>query len=202
MITVEPLYEEEGCSSAALVRFGGGKSAFHHDGGRLDAWVTAEDPGHLVRTQVMVDAIHQLQIVSRTHELVIDSHPLEFSVRGYDKKGNEFSSMEGLVFRWDAKQGEVLRMVKFQDYPYAVSPHIKELERQGLQGCKVLFEGIKTGSSKVSVALVSKAPVRVPAADITVIVIENLILLPQVAYVMIGATVDYHAEQLKYNMVS
>ena len=40
-----------------------------------------------------------------------------------------------------------------------------------------------------------------PAAEITVMVTENLYLVPQSAFVMVGAVVDYHAEQVKGNKV-
>ena len=64
------------------------------------------------------------------------------------------------------------------------------------------MEGIKTGSSKVSVRLVSKTySEKVPPAETTVVVVANLYLVPQSAYVMIGGNVDYRAEQIKSNKI-
>ena len=97
------------------------------------------------------------------------------------------------------------RMVKFRDSHYSVEAEIEMLEGKGLHGGAVLYEGIKTGSCKVSVSLMSAqsaGAAKVPAAEITVIVTENLYLLPPTAYVMVGAIVDYHAEQIKANQVS
>ena len=62
---------------------------------------------------------------------------------------------------------------------------------------------MKTGSATVSVRLASKAvyATSVPAVEVSVLVVANLFLVPPVAYVMPGATVDYHAEQIKSNKV-
>ena len=67
-----------------------------------------------------------------------------------------------------------------------------------------LFSGIKSGSAKVSVRLDSKATyaTAVPATEVSVLVVANLYLVPQVAYVIFGGTVNYHAEQIKANKVS
>ena len=76
--------------------------------------------------------------------------------------GNEFSSVDGLVFRWtfeghstDAESSNepVLRWVKFADSSYDVIPSIAALESQGQQGHVVLIEGLRTGSARVSVQL-------------------------------------------------
>ena len=66
-----------------------------------------------------------------------------------------------------------------------------------------LFSGIKSGSAKVSVRLDSKATyaTAVPATEVSVLVVANLYLVPQVAYVIFGGTVNYHAEQIKANKV-
>ena len=55
---------------------------------------------------------------------------------------------------------------------------------------------------KVSVKLVSSSYSSVPAAEVTVMVVANLYLVPSSAYVMAAATVNYHAEQIKSNKVN
>ena len=76
--------------------------------------------------------------------------------------GNEFSSVDGLVFRWtfeghssDVESGNepVLRWVKFADSSYEVIPSIEALETVGYQGHVILIEGMRTGSARVSVRL-------------------------------------------------
>ena len=76
--------------------------------------------------------------------------------------GNEFSSVDGLVFRWtfeghstDTEPGNepVLRWVQFADSSYEVKPSIAALETLGYQGHVILSEGLRTGSAKVSVRL-------------------------------------------------
>ena len=65
----------------------------------------------------------------------------------------------------------------------------------------MLLEGIKTGISKVSVRLASGLYSKVPAAEVNVMVVSNLYLVPGSTFIMVGAKVDYTAEQIKSNMV-
>ena len=161
--------------------------------------------GLILRVEVKVDDIRTLQIVTKTHELLLDEAPEEFKVRAYDDKGNEFSTVDGLVFKWDAKdRDDVIKFINFRDsaydFDYAASSQV--IEAKGQQGRKVLLEGIKTGSCKVSVRLVSKTySEKVPPTETTVVVVANLYLVPQSAYVMIGGNVHYRAEQIKSNKI-
>lgn len=197
-----------GCTSSAIIRlpprWGGAPSI-----AKTQAIVTAEDAhsdGHVLRCDVIVDRIHRLQIVTKTLELFLEEAPEEFSVRAYDDQGNEFSSLEGIVFTWSVEsasnQEENVKFIKFRDSTYALEPTLMALEAKGLQGSKVLLEGVRTGSSKVSVRLASKTYSDVPPAEVTVMVVANLFLVPHSTYVLSGATVDYHAEQMKSNKVT
>ena len=161
--------------------------------------------GHILRVEVKVEDIRSLQIVTKTHELLLDEAPEEFLVRAYDDKGNEFSTLDGIVFKWDAKErDDVVKFINFRDsaydFDYAITSQI--IESKGQQGHKVLLEGIKTGSCKVSVRLVSKVySEKVSPAVTTVVVVANLYLVPQSAYVMVGGIVNYRAEQIKSNKI-
>lgn len=135
----------------------------------------------------------------------MEEAPEEFSVRAYNDQGNEFSTLEGLIFIWNvesnSKKGENVKFIKFRDSTYALEPTLEMMETKGLQGSKVLLEGVRTGSSKVTVRLASKNYADVPPAEVTVMVVANLRIEPHTAFVMPGATVDYHAEQMKSNRV-
>ena len=164
--------------------------------------------GHILRVEVKVDAIRSLQIVTKTHELLLDEAPEAFEVRAYDEKMNEFSTLDGVVFKWDAKErSDVLRFINFRDsaYDFDYASTSQNIEAKGQQGRKVLLEGVKTGSSKVSVRLVSRAynEKALPpcVTSTTVVVVANIYLVPQSAYIMIGGVVKYRAEQIKSNQV-
>ena len=132
-------------------------------GGKTSAIIMAEDKatGLLLRADIIIDRIDSLRIVTKTHELYLEETPEKFEVRAYDEHGNEFSSLEGIKFRWTIESGggtgrgtDILRFMSWQDSPYNTVPILEKLESQGFQGNKVLLEGIKTGSAKVSVKLV------------------------------------------------
>ncbi len=196
-----------GCTSGAIInipdRWGGAPSL-----AKAQAIVTAEDahsPGHVLRVDVIVDRIFSLQIVTKTHELFLEEAPEEFSVRAYDDQGNEFSTLEGIVFTWtvepSSNKRENVKFMKFRDSTYSLEPSLMALEAKGLQGSKVLLEGIRTGSSKVSVRLSAKNYADVPPAEVTVMVVANLFLVPHISFAMVGSTIVYHAEQMKSNRV-
>lgn len=46
--------------------------------------------GRVLRTDVIVDFIKSLQIVTKTHELYLEEAPEEFTVQAYDDQGNQF----------------------------------------------------------------------------------------------------------------
>lgn len=176
---------------------------------KTQAVVTAEDvhsDGRILRCDVIVDRIHRLQIVTKTLELFLEEAPEEVTVRAYDNQGNEFSTLEGIVFTWNVEssssKGDNVKFIKFRDSTYELEPSLMSLEAKGLQGSKVLLEGVRTGSSRVSVRLASKNYADVPPAEVQVMVVANLFLVPHFSFVMSGATIHYHAEQMKSNRVS
>ena len=77
--------------------------------------------------------------------------------------GNEFSSLSELPFEWilngksvngGTDSEPILRWVKFEESLYDVGdPSISKMERKGLKGHTILIEGMKTGSTTVSVKL-------------------------------------------------
>lgn len=48
--------------------------------------------GHLLRCDIIVDLIEQVEIVSRTREIYVEDSPLELSVRALDAEGADSDS--------------------------------------------------------------------------------------------------------------
>ena len=162
-----------------------------------------KDTGLLLRADVIVDKIHSLRIVTKTHELYLEETPEKFEVRAYDEFGNEFSTLKGMKFRWSIESGgnakgtEILRFMTWKDSPYNTEPILEKLEVEGSQGNKVLLEGIKTGSAKVSVKSVDSQNLVVPPAVEPLMVVANLFLLPPTANIIPCASLQYTANQFK-----
>ena len=171
--------------------------------------ITAEDQssGMILRADVIVDKINSLKIVTKTHELYLEETPEKFEVRAYDEFGNEFSTLRGIKFRWTIESGggtakgtDILRFMTWKDSPYNTEPILEKLESEGYQGNKVLLEGIKTGSAKVSVKLVdSQYSGSVAPAVEPLMVVANLFLVPASAFLLPCATLQYSANQIKSN---
>ena len=177
-------------------------------GGKTSAMIMAEDKatGLLLRADIIIDRIHSLKIVTKTHELYLEETPEKFEVRAYDEHGNEFSSLDGIKFRWTIESGggtgrgtDILRFMSWQDSPYNTVPILEKLESQGFQGNKVLLEGIKTGSAKVSVKLVDAQHSSVSPAVEPLMVVANLFLVPGSASLLPCASLEYEANQFKSN---
>jgi len=199
VVQVKP--DTVGCSTSAVIK------ALGSSGIKGSAMIMAEDKdsGLLLRADVIVDKIHSLKIVTKTHELYLEETPEKFEVRAYDEHGNEFSTLKGLKFRWtiesggNAKGTDILRFMTWKDSPYNTEPILEKLESEGFQGNKVLLEGIKTGSAKVSVKLVDPMHSSVPAAVEPLMVVANLFLLPPAANIIPCASLDYTANQFRGN---
>ena len=171
--------------------------------------VMAEDKssGLLLRADIIVDKIHSLKIVTKTHELYLEETPEKFEVRAYDEAGNEFSTLQGIKFRWTIEGGgggtskgtDILRFMTWKDSPYNTEPILEKLESEGYQGNKVLMEGIKTGSARVSVRLVDSQHSQVAPASEPLMVVANLFLVPPAAYLLPCANLQFAANQFKSN---
>ena len=142
--------------------------------------------------------------MTKTHELYLEETPEKFEVRAYDEQGNEFSTLKGIKFRWSIASGgaaktDILRFMSWRASPYNTEPILEELEGQGSQGNKVLLEGVKTGSAKVSVRLGDPRYSGVPAATEPLLVVANLFLLPPVAHLLPCSSLPYSASQFRAN---
>jgi nuclear pore complex protein Nup210 len=114
----------------------------------------------IVRCDVIIDKITSVSIVTTTKELHLEEAPSKFTLRGYGGKGNEFSTLEGIPFKWwlETPTAEtssvtdpqsIMRFLPFSESLYNAPASISTLEERRLQGSQVLVEGLKTGSANV-----------------------------------------------------
>jgi len=114
----------------------------------------------IVRCDVIIDKLTSVSIVTTTKELHLEEAPSKFHVRGTGGKGNEFSTLEGVPFKWwlEAPTAvtssvtdpqSVMRFLPFSESLYNTPASITALEARRLQGSQVLVEGLKTGSANV-----------------------------------------------------
>ncbi|GFS06125.1 nuclear pore membrane glycoprotein 210-like [Elysia marginata] len=194
------------CAQTAVV------SAMSKTSHQMTTVVLAENKvtGEILRTNVIVGEIVRLEIETTTRLLYLEDSPEELIVRGFDSEGNIFSNLEGLSFEWnlisDNETGHdvvdahnILRIKRFSDSHYTTPAHIAPLEEKGLQGDRLLVEGVRTGSAKVSTRLRDPVYKNVKPYDVRIMVIANLMLSPPDAYVLPMARVKYTVEILKHN---
>ncbi|XP_069766525.1 nuclear pore membrane glycoprotein 210-like isoform X2 [Narcine bancroftii] len=202
--TVEPVYQNDtDCSNKAII------SARSSQPTRLTSIIIAEEKvtGQVLRCDVMVDKINQIEIVSTTRELYVDDSLLKLTVRALDEEGNTFTSLEGFVFDWsivknenmdnNAESPRKIRILKFSESTYLPSPHIATMEKEGKQGDIILVSGLMTGTANLKAQLQEATHKLVPAAIIRLIILENIILRPaHDIYLLVGAFIHYKVAKI------
>ncbi|XP_064601442.1 nuclear pore membrane glycoprotein 210-like [Liolophura sinensis] len=181
----------------------------------MTAIVSAENKvtGEVLRCYVIVGAVAELQIETTTRELFLEDTPEDFFVLGFDDKGNVFDSLNGIVFEWallsdtDADEGgivdahNVLRIVPFGESHYQTPAHIEGLEARGLQGDRILVDGIRTGTAWVSASFKDPAYKHVKTSSVRLVVRANLLISPPDAYVLRFSDVKYKVDMVKKNTI-
>ncbi|CAH2313261.1 Nuclear pore membrane glyco 210 [Pelobates cultripes] len=210
--TVQPIYvNDKPCSQKAVV-----KACATHPM-RLASIIFAEDifTGQLLRCDVIVDIINDIQVVSTTRELYLEDSPLKLKIQAFDSEGNTFSTMAGLAFEWTVvKDAELdgfsdsqnmLRVLKFSESAYVPPAYITEMERTAQQGdiilvrsrreyvwYKPVFEGLV-----VPLCLQWRFQEITPA-EVRLLILENILLNPASdIYLLVGSSIHYKVQKMK-----
>ncbi|CAM1328454.1 NUP210 (predicted), partial [Pycnogonum litorale] len=187
------------CAKKAVV------SAVSTSASRQSTIILASDEASdtVLKCDVIVDAIHSVEIVTTTRELFLDDAPEAFEVIAKNDQEDTFTNIDGIAFDWKLESkrsttSSVLRFLTFEASPYETPPSIYQWEREGLKGSIVLVEGIGTGVASVSVQLQDLRYKHVPAVTVTLIVVANLMLNPaHDVYILPECKVHYKVELIK-----
>ncbi|XP_062826039.1 nuclear pore membrane glycoprotein 210 [Anolis carolinensis] len=196
--------DDRQCSQKAIVQ------AKSSQVSRLTSIILAEDilTGQVLRCDAIVDIIHEIHIVSTTKELYLEDSPLQLKIQALDSEGNTFSTLAGVAFEWMVMKGpemnefsdshNALRILKFSESTYIPPSYILEMEKVARQGDIVLVSGMKTGSSKLKARIQEPVYKNVPAAEVRLFILENIILNPSYdVYLLVGMSVRYKVEKIR-----
>ncbi|XP_028971737.2 nuclear pore membrane glycoprotein 210-like isoform X2 [Esox lucius] len=152
--------------------------------------------GHILRCDVIIDQIKQIQIVTTTRQLFTEDPPLELVIMALDSGGNTFSSLAGLQFEWklakDSETAESVRFVRFSEAGYSPLHHILSLEEAGQMGDRVLLEGVRSGATWVRVSLAHPEYEWLKPASVSLVVTDRLYLSPSHdTYLLLGSALSY-----------
>ena len=221
--SVEPIYDDltnnnvqqrlKKCSTRALVTVNSKVKK------RLSTIIHAQDTlssNVLFRCDVEVDQIKSIEIVTTTKEIALEDVPDVIEVSAKDAKNDTFTSLGGVEFEWKLSpiltnqngrtdQSINLKFRKFSDSQFKVKPDIEYWETRNSQGYMVLLEGVRTGSTKLSVRIKDKeygdSDLQIP--EINLIVIANLALLPaHDVYLIPYANIHYNVQMIKSGKTS
>ncbi|KAJ7382708.1 hypothetical protein OS493_033271 [Desmophyllum pertusum] len=166
-----------------------------------------EVTGMILRSDVFVDIVAKIEIITTTRELLLGEPPEVCHIQAFDTEGNMFSSLEGLEFVWELKTVEgvgsvnaqsVLRFMQFEFSSYETSPEIYSLEAKGSRGNNIVVEPINTGTAIVKATLKDKAFSNVPPAQVKIVVLDNVMLIPgHDVYILVNTSVTYNVIRLR-----
>ncbi|XP_038668645.1 nuclear pore membrane glycoprotein 210 [Scyliorhinus canicula] len=208
--SIEPINpSDRQCSQRAVVVAHASQPA------RLTSIIFAEEIaiGRVLRCDAIVDVINEIEIVSTTRELYLEDSPLKLRIRALDAEGNTFSTLAGLVFEWNiVKDAEAvgysdshnaLRILKFSESTYTPPIYISEMEKHGKQGDTVLVSGMKTGNSKLKGKIQEAIYKNVPAAEVRLLILENIMLNPAYdIYLMVGTSIHYRVQKIRQGKIT
>ena len=84
-------------------------------------------------------------------------YSLLLTVQGYDKEGNVFSSLEGLVFEWKIESGEdIVKIVTLKEAHQRASEIKRGIEYHKQHSDVLLLKGLKSGVATISVRIIEK----------------------------------------------
>ncbi|XP_076874918.1 nuclear pore membrane glycoprotein 210 [Brachyhypopomus gauderio] len=200
---------ERDCSQRAVLQARSTQPA------RLTSIILAEDvvTGQVLRCDAIVDIINEIQIVSTTRELHLEDSPLRLKIHALDSEGNTFSTLAGLAFDWSLVKGtematfpdsyNSLRVLKFSESTYTPPSYISEMERVGKQGDVILVSGIKTGHAKLKATLQEALYTNVGAAEVKLLILENLLLSPAYdVYLLAGTSIKYKVQKIRQGKIT
>lgn len=95
--------EDADCSSKALVTV---VTKFEHPQQTI-VLATEVRTGITLETRVYVDKIETIEIVTQTHELILDGPPVIFTVTAKNNQNDTFSCVEGIQFEWSLPGSKV-----------------------------------------------------------------------------------------------
>ncbi|XP_078065799.1 nuclear pore membrane glycoprotein 210 [Mustelus asterias] len=208
--SIEPIDpSDRQCSQRAVVVAHASQPA------RLTSIIFAEEIaiGRLLRCDAIVDVISEIEIVSTTRELYLEDSPLKLRIRALDAEGNTFSTLAGLVFEWNivkdteaagySDSHNALRILKFSESTYTPPTYISEMEKHGKQGDTVLVSGMKTGNSKLKGKIQEAIYKNVPAAEVRLLILENIMLNPaHDIYLMVGTSIHYRVQKIRQGKIT
>ncbi|XP_043563927.1 nuclear pore membrane glycoprotein 210 [Chiloscyllium plagiosum] len=208
--SIEPINpNDRQCSQSAVVLAHASQPA------RLTSIIFAEEIaiGRVLRCDAIVDVISEIEIVSTTRELYLEDSPLKLRIRALDAEGNTFSSLAGLVFEWNivkdteaagyADSHNALRILKFSESTYTPPTYISEMEKHGKQGDTILVSGMKTGNSKLKGKIQEAIYKNVPAAEVRLLILENIMLNPAYdIYLMVGTSIRYRVQKIRQGKIT
>lgn len=178
------------------------KNALNVKGEGASTWLLAKDKISLktLKCEVLFESIERIELISTTKNLSV-ADTRKFSVEGYDKEGNKFTSLEGLPFHWEVtseNENNVAQIVSFRDQFIEISEIILKMEEKGYRSSVVLIKAINVGKATITARLSDPIYSKIKEHKINLFVFESLSLLPdKTIYMTPYSTIKFQLRTFK-----
>eukprot|EP01135_Chromosphaera_perkinsii_P003646 Nk52_evm25s250 gene=Nk52_evmTU25s250 len=158
---------------------------------RKSGYVVAKEKntGYTLKCEVVVDYIHNVDIVSVAKTLAVGSTKL-YRALAYDQYGNAFTTLDGTTFEWSVEGGEeMLQFINFRDSSYKTSESLLDLEESSRQGDRALIQGMAPGYATLKLRKIVLG--KEVSATVQLAIIEPFYLnTGSSVYVTVDSTID------------
>ncbi|KAL7711810.1 Uncharacterized protein QTN25_010558 [Entamoeba marina] len=177
--------DKQKCSSQCVITI----SYSAQSNQRQSFWIYATDEQQHVnlRTEVTIDNIHDIEIVTTTRLMNKDDYEV-LEIAGYDAIGNKFSTLEGIPVTWSigtvngtkGNGGDYVRIEKFASVANLLKiktpKSILDLEERGLETSKIIVKGLELGKAEMSAQLLTEPQKN---SSVVLTVLQMLVLIPE-----------------------
>lgn len=155
--------------------------------------------GLTLKTQLFVDTVVRLEIVTRRRVLFIGDVKERIEAIAYDNSGNVFSSLNGALFEWklscgiSCKNRLPVSFATFQSSNYEADDVVSGVEARGARTNVVLLESLFVGEVVLSARMLDPLYSHI-SAQVRLMVRENVVLEPDTEqYLIRGAFQSFRA---------
>ncbi|EZG78966.1 hypothetical protein GNI_030620, partial [Gregarina niphandrodes] len=154
------------------------------------SWVFADDGNAGVKAEVYVAKVARLEVETTAKAVAVGSAET-LRVKAFDAEGNVFSSLEGLLFAWEAEAvaggGRAISLGSLSDDVYRPSAVRRAMAERRQQSDVILIKGLESGRAVVHVKLLEPGYEHVRPTSVWIDVVEPFAVTPSDLAVPPGA---------------
>lgn len=168
--------------------------------GRRHSWISAVDKktSRSLDFELIIDQVHSIHLATHQRDVNVGSQEM-VELEASDRRGNVFTSLEGLPFVWNIENEDVMKRVEFSKSVMEVSPIRQKLELLGKSSDRILVIGNRPGSTEISASLICSACAD-PISSVEIFhTTEPLILFPSRVHTIPDTNIIFNLKTISFD---